>query len=279
MATATVLLTLLTLAPARADDVEKLRAEAIAALKKGDRKAARELAVKAVQLAPADATNHLFLAQVLDADGRFDDAVAAARQAIRLDPKLADAYQQLGISEFKRGKVKESASAFDKFIELQPRQKAGHWMRGISLYYAGRYDEGKKQFEAYQTTDTNDVENAVWHFLCAARQDGVDKARAGVLKIGKDSRIPMTEVYDLYRGKLKPDDVLAAANAGKVPEEERAKRLFYAHLYLGIYADVTGDKKKAEEHLALAAEKYKIAHYMGDVARVHLQLLRAEKKK
>jgi lipoprotein NlpI len=99
-----------------------------------------------------------------------------------------------------------------------------------------------------------------------------------VLKIGKDKRVPMMEVYDLFRGKLKPADVLAAAGAGDLTAGQRKPRLFYAHLYLGIYADVLGDRKKAREHLALAAGKYKVDHYMGEVARVHHELLKKDAK-
>jgi len=84
----------------------------------------------------------------------------------------------------------------------------------------------------------------------------------------------MMQVYDLYRGALKPSDVLAAAEAGDVTPPQRQQRLFYAHLYLGLYYDATGDRKRALEHITRAAGKYRIPHYMGDVARVHEALLR-----
>ena len=44
---------------------------------------------------------------------------------------------------------------------------------------------------------------------------GVDKARAGILKIGRDRRVPMMEVYALFAGKAQPADVLAAAKRGE----------------------------------------------------------------
>ena len=126
--------------------------------------------------------------------------------------------------------------------------------------------------------DTNDVENAVWHYLCNARAVGVEKARAAMLKIGKDRRVPMMEVYALYAGKAKPDDVLTAARAGEPSKDDLNRRLFYAHLYLGLYYEVSGDARKARSHLELAADKYRIGHYMGDVARVHVMLLDRKEK-
>jgi lipoprotein NlpI len=52
-----------------------------------------------------------------------------------------------------------------------------------------------------------------------------------------------------------------------------SERLFYAHLYIGLFDEAAGDAKGAREHIAIANE-HRINHYMGDVARVHLQLMR-----
>src|SRR5262249_17849708 len=95
-----------------------------------------------------------------------------------------------------------------------------------------------------------------------------------LLKIGRDRRVPMMEVYSLFGGKIKPADVLAAVEAGDVPAEQRNAQRFYAHLYLGLYAEATGDRKQAVEHLTIAADKRRIGHYMWDVARVHRDLLK-----
>ena len=53
-------------------------------------------------------------------------------------------------------------------------------------------------------------------------------------------------------------------------------RSFYAHLYLGLYFDASGDTKKAREHLERAAKDPHTGGYMGDVARVHLKLMRQD---
>src|SRR5205823_2856889 len=124
-----------------------------------------------------------------------------------------------------------------------------------------------------EKVDTNDVENAVWRYLCMARAGGVEKARASILKIGNDRRVPMMQVYALFAGKAKPEDVLAAVEKGKPSAEELNQRRFYAHLYLGLYYDAAGDKKQALGHLT-QAEEHKIGHYMWDVAHVHAELLR-----
>ena len=215
-------------------------------------------------------------AQRHDSAGKFAEAVEAYSRLIALDPKDAEAYQARGSSQFKRGKIAESIADFDRYIELRPKAKIRHWQRGISYYYAGKWDEGIAQFEGYQDFDSNDVENAVWRFMCMARKDGIDKARAAILKIGNDTRVPMRQVYDLYAGKLKPDEVMAAAKAGEPGKDQLNRQLFYAYLYLGIYHELEGNKKLALEHLQKAAEEHRIGHYMWDVARVHRDLMRKE---
>jgi lipoprotein NlpI len=208
------------------------------------------------------------------AKGDNEAVVSLAGKAIVLDPQAALAYQLRGQAQFKLARFIESVADFDKFLELRPAERPGHWQRGISCYYAGQFEEGREQFAAYEKVDTNDVENAVWHFLCLARKDGIEKARASLLKIGKDKRVPMMQVYELFAGRLKPDDVLTAARAGPSTPAEQSQRLFYAHLYLGLYYEVAGDKKQALEHLNKAVGEQKTGPYMWDVARVHRDSLR-----
>jgi lipoprotein NlpI len=249
------------------------------ALAKGQTKEALALASKAIEQQPKNPEAYLLRGVIYEALQQHPEAIADFDRALALDAKLAEAYNRRGSEQFKLGRIKESIADFDKFLELRPTETPGHWKRGISYYYAGRFDDGRKQFEGYEKVDTNDVENAVWHFLCVARMSGVEKARAGLLKIGKDKRVPMMQVYDLFANKLTPADVLRAAREGAPSPELLNRQLFYAHLYLGLYYEVMGDRKKALEHLTEAADKHRVGHYMWDVARVHRDILnKAEKQ-
>jgi lipoprotein NlpI len=185
----------------------------------------------------------------------------------------AMACNRRGAEQFKMGHIQQSLDEFDRAIQLDPAQAPYNWQRGISLYYAGRYDDGRKQFELHQTVNGNDVENAAWRYLCMARAGTVESARASILPIQNDSRVPMMQIYALYKGKATVDDVLAAARAGNPSPSALSERLFYAHLYIGLYDEAAGDTKGAREHITLA-NGHAIDHYMGDVARVHLQLMR-----
>jgi lipoprotein NlpI len=256
-----------------ADDAEALLNSAADAFAKKQFDEALKLAGEAIAKDPKSVKALMVRGGIHEALAQPAEAIADFSRAIELDPRQSQAYNHRGSERFKLGQIKESIADLDKFLELMPGERNGHWKRGISLYYAGRFEEGKKQFEGYEKVDTNDVENAVWHFLCNARANGVERARKELLKIGKDRRVPMTEVYALFAERAKPGDVLAAANADNPSPELRNRQLFYAYLYLGLYYEVLGDKVKALEHLKKAADEHKVEHYMWHVARVHRDLL------
>jgi lipoprotein NlpI len=260
------------------DDLEDLLKQSSANLQKGKTDEALESANKAITTAPKDARGYLLRGNIHMALRKHKEAIADFDKCVELDPKLAKAYQFRGEEYFKLAQIDKSLADFDRFLELQPDQRPKHWQRGIALYYAGKFKEGGEQFKAGEKAFGDDVENAVWHYLCNEKVIGADKARAALLKIEPDRRVPMMVVYDLFAGKAKPEDVLAAVNKGKPDDQEMKNRQFYANLYLGLYFDSTGDLKKAREHLEKAGADEKVGGYMGDVARVHVKLMRKEGK-
>lgn len=233
-----------------------------------------QAATAAIEANPKDADAYERRARLYAAGGRPEAAIADYDRLIELDPKRASAYDARGSEHFKAGHIAASIQDFDRFLELRPAEEPGHWRRGISYYYAGRYDDGRRQFEGYQTVDDNDVENAVWRYLCMARSDGVDAARRDMLKIKADPRPGMMKIYDLFRGAAEPEEVLATIRAGSPGAEQLNERQFYAHLYLGLYDESIGDAAGAKKELSEAVD-HKLGHYMWNVADVHLKRLQA----
>lgn len=172
------------------------------------------------------------------------------------------------IDEFEGGRFTASTAAFDELSRLVPEGAPHLWQRGIALYYAGRYTDCRRQFESHRTVNPDDVENAAWHFLCVAREGTPGAARAALLPVGPDARVPMREIYQMFRGVLSADDVLQAAGNG-------AGGQFYAHLYIGLYSEATGRNDLALKHIKEAASDRFASSggYMHMVARVHLKVL------
>lgn len=170
------------------------------------------------------------------------------------------------VDEFADGRFVQSAATFDEAVKMIPQEAAYLWQRGIALYYAGRYADCRRQFESHRAVNPDDVENAAWHFLCVAREQSPDKARAALLPVGPDARVPMREVYQMFRGDLTAADVLKAA--GNRPDGQ-----FYAHLYIGLHSEALGRKELAHKHIKEAASDRfaAVGGYMHMVARVHLK--------
>jgi lipoprotein NlpI len=263
---------------AEAVDAPTLLRSAEAALKNGQPAEAIGLVGKVLAADAKDARAWFLRARAHEHSRDYAKAVADYDAGLKLNTNVAVAWQRRGEAHFRLGHFKEAIADFDQFIELMPAQAPHHWQRGLALYYAGRVEDGRRQFELHQTVNSRDVENAVWHFLCVARAAGVDKARAALIPIEGDSRVPMAQVHALFAGKAKPDDVLAAAKAGDPSPDRLDNQLFYAHLYLGLYFEAIGDADRTREHIFKAATGFKADHYMGDVARVHARVLRGKAK-
>ena len=167
------------------------------------------------------------------------------------------------IEDFLAGRVKESVVGFDRVALLATQAAPQLWQRGIALYYVGRYDDCRKQFESHRTVNPNDVENPAWHFLCVAHAESPQKARAGLLPVGPDQRSPMREVYEMFKGTMTPDAVLAAGRSGS--------GRFFAELYVGLYYEAIGNNAMALPHLkAAASDQFASAGgYMHRVAMLH----------
>jgi lipoprotein NlpI len=168
------------------------------------------------------------------------------------------------IADFEAGRVTESANGFDQVVKLVPLLAPRLWQRGIALYYAGRYGDCRSQFESHRTVNPNDVENAAWHYACVARLESPAKARAAILPVGPDPRVPMKEIYEMFAGRLSPEAMIKSGG-------NTAAGQFYAQLYAGLYYEAQGDAARARQHItAAAADRFAQAGgYMHSVAKVH----------
>jgi len=88
------------------------------------------------------------------------------------------------IANFAAGRIEKSLSGFDAIVALAPEAMPGLWQRGIALYDAGRWEDCRTQFEIHRTVNPDDVENAVWRYLCVARLQSPAAARKAMLPAG-----------------------------------------------------------------------------------------------
>ena len=241
--------------------------------RQGQYEQALAAASAAIERDSTDAAAYRVRAAAYEALNRYERAIADWTRFIELRPDDAAAYQARGVANFKAGKIRASIADFDRYLKAHPEREPQHWQRGIAYYYAGEFARGVRQFEVHRTVNPQDVENAIWHYLCKARADDTDTARAGLIEIASDRRPWAMMVYRLYQGRATPDQVLAKAEQLGGSDKERQINLFYANLYVALFFEAKGDAEKARQCMTTAVRKYPCSHYMGDVARVHLSRL------
>src|SRR5262245_22983115 len=252
---------------------DELLNQAQAAFGNGQRAEAIALVTKAIEIDPKNFGGYDLRGRFYEAQKEHAKAVEDFTQALKLSPDAAQVFQRRGSEHLKAGHFDQAIRDFDRYLELVPNQKPYHWQRGIALYYAGRYDEARRQFELHQTVNRDDVENAVWHYLCVARLAGVEKARASLIKIQNDRRVPMMAVYALFGGKSTPEDVMAVAKLGAAFPEQLKRQLFYGNFYIGLFYEAAGRGDLARDYISRAVPQAMPADYMGDVAQMHAEIL------
>ncbi len=247
------------------------------AFRKGDRTSAVALFTQAIAANPTNFVAYYNRGRLQQTEGHYPEAMADFNKLLELDPNHSGVRQLRGALHLRLGHLDEAIADFDRYLQRVPKAEPHHWQRGIAYYLAGRYDDACRQFTLNHSTDTNDVEIAVWHFLSLTRRDSLEKARAALLPVGRDPRVPMMTVYRLFAGQAKPEDVFKDAESGQAQEAERTHQLFFAHYYVGFHYEALGDNTRAIEHISKAASLLPAYDFMADIARVHAQILRQRK--
>ena len=206
-------------------------------------------------------------------------------QQIDQNTNEIDLYSKRGDARFFQGKFVEAVADYDQMVSLDPKLGPAHWRRGIALFYAGEYDKAAHQFEIYHTFDNIDRENGIWRYLSQVKSIGREKAREGLLKYAKDDREPFPSVYKLFAGEISPEQILREITQADITKEDRAKRFFYAELYIGLNHFVDNEIDAAQKHLAEAVKNEWARkagygpNYMWHVGRLQEQALRVAMKK
>ena len=80
------------------------------------------------------------------------------------------------------------------------------------------------QFKIDLTVNDKDREETVGRYLCIAKESAASPAKNSLLAVKNDARLVRRQVYELFAGNCKPEDVLAAG------KKEGKRGIFYSHL-------------------------------------------------
>lgn len=196
----------------------------------------------------------------------LETALEHLHTRLAAEPRNPHVYIQRGMTYFKMGCIAASIADFDHAEQLDPALTPYLWQRGLAYYYADRFAEGAIQFETDLTVNGQDVEETVWRYLCQARVQGTQVARAHLLPVRHDPRPVMGWVYRLFAGEYDAETILT--------QDKRLGRRdhFYCQLYVGLYYEVEQAEDWARFFITQAAEMQVLDDYMGWLAIVHRQL-------
>ena len=137
-----------------------------------------------VEKSPNKARPHYNLALALDKQGRADEALRHALEAVRLEPDEAYAFNLIGNLMGRAGNYQQAAAALSEAIRLDPQMVGAHVNLGDVYRINGLTQEALEQYEiALKLTPTDadiyhkigtahatkkDLDKAVVFFQCAA---------------------------------------------------------------------------------------------------------------
>ena len=103
-----------------------------------------ELERRALAIDPELADAHMWLGSALLALGRADEAIAAVREAIRLEPDNGQAHQGLARAYWVgKGQFAEAIPEFEKAIELNPEAGYSYLQLSMLLAWEGQYERAE----------------------------------------------------------------------------------------------------------------------------------------
>jgi tetratricopeptide (TPR) repeat protein len=231
---------------------------------------------------PDDAIVHYDLGYVYSALNRPADAKSEYEHAIALDPKMAAAYLNLGLTTLDTDPA-AAVAALEKAADLSPQDARTKWVLGTTLEKTGKLPEAIEQYQAARKLDDTDfkIRLSLGHVLLSAGRasDAETEYRAALTLHASDH-----ELAEVHHGLA---DALLAEK--KIPEAvseltlylqfqpndakarlERATLLFNAEKYDDALAELDRAAKTTPDDLGslkLRSDIYwKEKHYADAVA-------------
>ena len=117
-----------------------------------------------VQDQPASALANYYYAASLWKRRRGSESPTAAPQveallekAVKLDPRLGEAYVQLGVLYFAQNEFTKSIQAFQQAIRVSPQLTEAHYRLSLAYKRAGDEAKAHEEFEAYQQAEKTEA--------------------------------------------------------------------------------------------------------------------------
>jgi tetratricopeptide (TPR) repeat protein len=140
-------------------------------------------------LNPNFAQAHKLYAEYLSYIGRFEEAIAEAQLARRLDPLSVVTNSLLGLVLYRARRYAEALDALQQAIELDPQHPMPYLPQGLALSMLGRHDEAVAALETGAAVSDRSSEMLAQLALASGRAGLTDRSRALLVELEARSRM------------------------------------------------------------------------------------------
>ncbi|MDV6326541.1 lipoprotein NlpI [Idiomarina sp. PL1-037] len=174
-------------------------------------------------------------------------------RALEYNPRLADAYNFLGIQYTQLEEFDYAYEAFDSAIELNPEHRYAYLNRGIAEYYDARTKLSQEDLEYHLEKEPDDPYRVIWLFL-AEHENDAELAQESLAQNAEklDKSDWGYQIVQLYTGKLSEEEFLQRMTRNLGESEKLTERLCEAYFYLGKYMQMKGEQLQAVNYFKLA---------------------------
>jgi tetratricopeptide (TPR) repeat protein len=82
---------------------------------------------------------------------------ALLEKSLAIDPKLDEAYLQLGVLQFARGDFEQAIEDYKKAIDVNPQLGEAHRQLGLAFQRMGQKEKAGQEFQAYEQIEKADA--------------------------------------------------------------------------------------------------------------------------
>jgi tetratricopeptide (TPR) repeat protein len=172
-------------------------------------------------------------------NGRFDEAILAARQATTLNADSANAWWQLGLALAANNELTAAGNAYEKVTHLAPRFASGWAERGLAYKRTARLDKAIACYEEGLKADTEHVRTlSLMETALQEREGSGDaKRRLDILQtLHHLGELSLGKYFDLGYGLSADKDFAGAVLAYERYTGEFAERAAFFNLGLAYEA-------------------------------------------
>ena len=192
------------------DHVDATNLLADVLLQAGQHAPAEQLLRRALQKSPGHPGSYAGISAALNAQGKFEEAIAFSEEGLRRFPDDKVLANNLAVNLESAGRYEEAIGLVSRRVKTHPRYAGGHYHLGILCRKVGRIEEAVGHFRSAATLERSNL-----HALTAAADCLLRLGRAEEALQPLDAALRL-QPYSVRALALK---AVALAGAGKVDEE------------------------------------------------------------